>query len=410
MHTLCNMPSSRRRVGVYVDDVYRVTAHGSEDVVSTDRAFMIFAAEVVRALDAHMVVIGRAEISDVPFEHTLPSRTEIVHLPRYDELVDLGAVARATPSTMRAMWRGLTGLDLVWVFGPHPFGLVLVLMAKARRVPVALGVRQDTAAYYRSRVRGARWRPALVITSFLDRCYRLLARRIPTTVVGDTIARTYRSPSVLPMTVSLVPAAAVATSAPSRSWDDAVELLLVGRLDQEKNPLLLVDVLEELETRHPGRFHATWAGRGPLEDDLLRACTEAGLADRLELAGYIPFGDELLARYREAHVFVHISLTEGVPQVLVEALACGTPIVATNVGGVAAALDDGRAGLLVAPNDADALVDAIELIMEDEPLRRRLVEHGLEIAKQVTLEKEAARVAAFLGCTGRPAGPLRSAA
>jgi glycosyltransferase involved in cell wall biosynthesis len=95
-------------------------------------------------------------------------------------------------------------------------------------------------------------------------------------------------------------------------------------------------------------------------------------------------------------VFAHVSLTEGVPRVLFEALACAAPVVATDVGGVRSALDDGQAGLLVPPHDAPALVEAIERIVKDEPLRDRLVDRGLKLARERTREVQAARVAAFI--------------
>ena len=134
-----------------------------------------------------------------------------------------------------------------------------------------------------------------------------------------------------------------------------LDLLTVGRIDAEKNPLLLVGALADVERARPGRFRLRWAGVGPLADEVRRRADELGIGDRIELLGYVPFGPELLAEYRRAHVFLHVSLTEGVPHVLVEALSSGTPIVATDVGGVRAALDDGAAGLLVPPDDAAAL-------------------------------------------------------
>ena len=95
-------------------------------------------------------------------------------------------------------------------------------------------------------------------------------------------------------------------------------------------------------------------------------------------------------------MFLHVSLTEGVPHVLVEALSSGTPIIATDVGGVRAALDDGAAGLLVPPDDGAALTTALFQLVDDDRLRSQLVEHGLGLARERTLESEAARVAAFL--------------
>jgi glycosyltransferase involved in cell wall biosynthesis len=198
------------------------------------------------------------------------------------------------------------------------------------------------------------------------------------------------------MTVTLVAARDVATAPPERSWARPIELLAVGRVDREKNPLLLVEALARLEREEPGRYVLRWAGRGPLEEAVRRRTQELGVGGRVELLGYVPFGPALLELYRQAHVLVHVSLTEGVPQVLVEALACGTPIVATDVGGVRAALDGGLAGLLVPPADLDALVQAIRLIGDDGELRARLVARGLELAREATLEVEADRVARFL--------------
>jgi glycosyltransferase involved in cell wall biosynthesis len=296
------------------------------------------------------------------------------------------------------MWRGLARVDSLWVLGPNPFGVVLIVLGLLRRKRVALGVRQDTVRYYRSRMPDPRWAPALPLVWAMDALYRLLARRLPTTVVGDELARGYgaRRCSVLPMKVTLVRSEDVARDAPVRSSAEKIELLTVGRIDREKNPLLLVEALAELERAAPGRFWLRWAGSGPLEEAVRRRALELGVADRIELCGYVPFGPELLALYRRAHMFVHVSLTEGVPQVLLEALACGTPIVATDVGGVSDALEHGRAGMLVPPSELDALVHAIRTLADDEPLRARLIARGLELARAATVEVEAERVADFL--------------
>jgi glycosyltransferase involved in cell wall biosynthesis len=115
----------------------------------------------------------------------------------------------------------------------------------------------------------------------------------------------------------------------------------------------------------------------------------------------VPFGPELLERYRRAHAFVHVSLTEGLPQVLVEAQASGTPIVATDVGSVRAALDDGAAGVLVPPDDLDALVAGVERLLGDPVVRERMVRRGLELAHERTFERETSRVALFIAQPAR---------
>ena len=328
-------------------------------------------------------------------DHRLPQGVELVPLPYYPSLRHLGRLAGALGGTVRRTWHGLREVDLVWVWGPHPVGYLVVALAAARGNPIALGVRQDTPRYFRSRMPGGHWAPALAVVWGLDLGWRLLARRLRTTVVGTELARRYpRRDTVCPVTVTLIRAADVADAPPERDWNGEIGLLTVGRLEQEKNPLLLVELLAALERRRPGRFRLTWAGEGRLEGAVRDRARTLGVDGHLDLLGYLGFGPALLERYRAAHAFVHVSFTEGVPQVLVEAMAAGLPTVATDVGGVRAAVGD--AALLVPPADLDALTAAVLRLADDAALRGELAERGLERARGLTLEAEADRVASFL--------------
>jgi glycosyltransferase involved in cell wall biosynthesis len=330
-------------------------------------------------------------------EVELPADVELVPLPDYSSLGRPLEVGRATFGTITGMWRGLSQVDVVWAWGPHPFSVVLAAFSLLRRKRVALCVRQDTLEYHRRRLTSRRWLPALGVIWSIEAVYRLLARRLPTTAVGTGVARRYGTGSnVLPMAISLMRAADVVPSPPNRDWGGEISLLTVGRIEPEKNPLLIVEALGRLEAAWPNRFKLVWVGRGQLEDDVRRRAEELGVGDRIELRGYVPFGPELLAFYRQAHAFVHVSLTEGLPQVLIEAMAAGLPIVATDVGGVSNALDHGRAGVLVPPSDVEALVGSIERISEDDALRERMVTHGLDVARRLTIESQAAQVARFI--------------
>jgi glycosyltransferase involved in cell wall biosynthesis len=392
---------SRGRLGVYQDGPFRLveTSDGirlAPDPV--DAPFLAFVCEVAEEFEslhvfARIVGPGAAEAQPL-----LPPETGVVRLPDYGSLSRLGSVARAGFGTIGSFWRGLSRVDTVWAFGPHPFQLLLVVLAAARGKRVVLGVRQDTPAYFRARLPSPRWRPVLAAIGAMDALHRLFARRLPATVVGTANAARYASPhgSVLAMTPSLVRVADLVSEPPEHDWTGTIELLTVGRIDSEKNPLLLVEAMAALERARPGRYRLRWAGVGPLAGDVRRRAAELGIEDLIELVGYVPFGPQLLALYREAHAFVHVSLTEGVPQVLAEALASGTPVVATDVGGVGAALEHGRAGLLVPPSALDALTEAVLKLSEDAELRSQQARRGLELARERTLEAEAARVARFL--------------
>jgi glycosyltransferase involved in cell wall biosynthesis len=231
----------------------------------------------------------------------------------------------------------------------------------------------------------------------LETCWRALALRTPVVTVGADLALHYRrSPRVLNATISLIGADDVkaGSAAAARSYEvGQLTLLTVGRIDAEKNPLLVAEVLRLLRQRDP-RWRLVVCGEGNLANALERRLRELGLADHCELLGYVPLDGGLLDVYRGSHTFLHVSRTEGLPQVLIEAYACGLPSVATAVGGVR---NLGDCSLLVPPDDAVAAAEAAQRLIDDAALRSRLIEAGLKRAAELTLEGEAAAVARFLG-------------
>jgi glycosyltransferase involved in cell wall biosynthesis len=218
--------------------------------------------------------------------------------------------------------------------------------------------------------------------------------------VGEDLARHYDcgGAPVLSIGLSLIgPDDIVSTEeALARSWQGELRILSVGRIDPEKNPLLLLDVIEILHRRNP-RWRLAIVGDGPLAEELANRVRERGLSEVVELVGEVPNGPELWQQFRSSQAFLHVSLTEGLPQVLFEAEAAGLPIVATDVGGVAAALGEGERGLLVPPRDAEAASDALARLEANEELRRKLISAGLAHVSEETLDAQLKRVASFLG-------------
>ena len=170
-------------------------------------------------------------------------------------------------------------------------------------------------------------------------------------------------------------------------------MISVGRLEAEKNPLLLADVLARLG-QSGDRWRLTVCGEGAMQVMLEDRLRELGIAERAELLGYVPFGPRLLALYRDSHALLHVSWTEGLPQVLVEAFAAGLPVVATDVGGVAKAV--GEAVRLVPPGDAGAAAAELQAVAADSGLREKLVRAGHDYASARTVTTEVKRLGEFL--------------
>lgn len=390
-------PLTPKRLGVYIDAVYDVVSTSEGRIVSTDRSFLLFVSAVGESFES-LTLFGRTRRNASPADYVLPPEVELVELPHYENLRRVHEVAWRLSGTLLRFWHGLDRVDVVWVFGPHPIAIAFAGLALARRKKVVLGIRQDSVRLYAARLPAARWLPARIAVRAVEAAFRLLARRVPATVQGAELARRYtggRAP-VHTMTESVVGASDVSAEPLERDWEGTIEFLTVGRLETEKNPLLLLEALAALTRERPGRYRLTWIGRGPLEEDVKAHAQRLGIGDLIDFQGYVPFDAGLLDLYRRANAFVHVSLSEGMPKVLIEALACSTPLIATDVGGVRAALRDGEVALLVPPDDRVALTAAMRRILDHPELRTELVLRGLDLARSLTLEAEAARVVEFV--------------
>jgi glycosyltransferase involved in cell wall biosynthesis len=381
------------RLAVYTDYVYRRQGQA----VYAERAFAMFVARLADWCE-RLVISGRLSPQPGRWHYRLPETVEYLPLPYY---ASLARAVSGTPAMLRSVlrfWKLLDGVDAAWILGPSPLSLVFAAVSAMRGKTTVLGARQDLPQYARTRHPNRR---AIHAAAFLlETLQRAAARRLPVIVVGPDLARRYRTaPHMLQLAVSLISEAdiAAASEVERRSYDDELRILSVGRLETEKNPLMLADVLAQLLNGN-GRWRLTVCGEGAMAGDLSQRLRELGVAEQAELRGYVPIDGGLLDLYRSSHVFLHVSWTEGLPQVLYEAFAAGVPIVATAVGGVPEAL--GEAGLLVPAGDAEAAASALARVAADESLRRRLVGAGFEEARSHTIEAECRRVADFIRANG----------
>src|SRR6185436_2763874 len=147
-------------------------------------------------------------------------------------------------------------------------------------------------------------------------------------------------------------------------------LFAAGRLVRKKGFEYLIDALRTVD----GRAQLVLAGAGDLDAELRARAAAAGVADRVRFLGDVT-QDAVASWFAAADVAVVPSVrdesgnVDGLPNTVLEALASGTPVVATPAGGIASAIDDGRTGMLVAERDPSSLAHAIGALLND-PARR----------------------------------------
>jgi glycosyltransferase involved in cell wall biosynthesis len=142
-----------------------------------------------------------------------------------------------------------------------------------------------------------------------------------------------------------------------------------GRLVEQKGFADLIAAMGHVNDRIPRRVRLFLLGDGPLRDDLEHRIREAGLEDTVTLTGLRSDAQQLLAAF---DVVAFSSVDEGLPMALLEAMAAGRCIVATDVGGIGDAVRDEREGLLVPPREPARLAAALCRALGDHDLRSRL--------------------------------------
>lgn len=156
--------------------------------------------------------------------------------------------------------------------------------------------------------------------------------------------------------------------------DGVFRIVTVGRLAEAKGLPLLVEAVAELIGRGI-RLHLDIVGDGPLRPVITERAAELGITEALTLHGMQP-ADRVRDFYAQADVCVLASFLEGIPVVLMEAMALGTPVIATRVTGCPELVESGVNGLLCTPGDVASLVEALERLAREPELRARFSRAG----------------------------------
>lgn len=140
------------------------------------------------------------------------------------------------------------------------------------------------------------------------------------------------------------------------------------------------DIIRSLELL-PGNVHLKILGVGDLKTHLIAVTKKLHLEDRVKFEGFVDHND-MPPFLHHADIFIRPSLSEGMGNSFIEAMAAGLPVIATQVGGIVDFLRDGETGLFVEVNNSESIARQVKRLMDDETLRQRLIENGHKLAKE----------------------------
>ncbi len=320
----------------------------------------------------------------------------IEHYGRFFELTpfrDLSALClqwhsfkRKNRATMDAF---VQSVDKLLVMSPMPICIELIKLGIKYHKPIVLLARQDTRHILPLRYRGVKKPIVTCLAHLFERRVERLVQQgdVRVMALGSAIARRFRPYTDKVYTISTSPyrLSDVVETIPPIDWKGKVKLLFVGRVEVNKG---LRELLATLSGNLPFDWTLTLVGDGAFMPEVNRLLAQYHIADNVHLTGYLPFGEELMELYKSHDILVLPSYSEGLPHVLLEAMAGGCLVAATCVGGIPDVVKPGQTGWLFPPESAEALRETLVQIYTHQSDVEQVRENALAVARDCALERQ----------------------
>jgi glycosyltransferase involved in cell wall biosynthesis len=213
---------------------------------------------------------------------------------------------------------------------------------------------------------------------------RWLWRDADAVVAVSNGLREYASETMPDLPIEVIPNAielSLFTPPRQRNHEGPVRLIFVGRLNAFKNVEMLLEVAGHLKERGVDNFELQLIGEGEQRANLERLAVEKALTRQVRFLGWVD-RPALVEFYRQADLFVTATTWEGMPNTVLEGMACGLPVVGTRASGLAELVREGVNGYLVDIHDSATLVDRLADLIDNPHERRRMGKESRKIAEQ----------------------------
>jgi glycosyltransferase involved in cell wall biosynthesis len=322
------------------------------------------------ARQGHQVTLMTVRFGDFPREEVWEG-VRILRVPALRRRLDRSGAVEQLTFIAAGLWEGWKFArrahpDAVVAFFGVPSGAIAWVLKKRFSIPYVVSMRGGDVPGFRP---------------YNFRLYHRLIAPFLRLIWRDADALVANSQGLRALALAFSPNAEIlvipngvdldAYAPAPRAWSPP-RILSVGRVVYQKGLDVAMRALSELRDM---AWSWTIAGDGSARASLEAAAQEAGIAERIHFAGWQE-KDALRALYREANLFLFPSRDEGMPNAVLEAMASGLPVVATNIAGNEELVVPGETGILVPSDDAEALRNGLETCLEDESLRKRMGRAG----------------------------------
>ena len=301
------------------------------------------------------------------------------------------------PQVYTRLKRWVDQCDVIHLRVPTPAGVFAHRLARERNKPVFLLVVGDYRALApHLPYRGVKKLLFSAYVAFEERALKGMIRRSLTFVNGAALrAKHARHGSQIYETKTTTLLESDIASRTDTCQGAVVRVLSVSRIDPRKGlrvlPGAVADLVEHKADVTLDIVGSTIGQVGEEERSAIAAdAARLGVAARVSLLGSVPL-EKLIVLYRDYDIFVlPTGPGEGIPRVLLEAMAAGLPVITTNVAGISSLITDRQNGLLLDESSPHGVADAVRLLLNSSAIRQQLIRQGYETARAHTLDRQAA--------------------
>lgn len=369
---------------------YSMTFHKYNGEYYCNGAFGRYLDELAKNIDKIILCVPVKEVKSSKYSDykIISKNIKFQEMPDYKNVI--GSVKYIIPSTIRLIrfskeWRGQT-----YIRWPSPYSYIVYILSKFNKIETNIHIVGDSKAVVLngSKYRGIIKSIAISYANLQDIMLRKMMKKSTNISNGTGMRRIY---SDLKINVSEIRTSTIMKEDIYERKNifnncEKIKILYVGYLRQEKGVSYLLKAIKELENITDKRIELDIVGDGEEYEVLKKLSKDLGIENKVNFKGYIPLGKNLFDIYKENDIFILPSLSEGTPRVLIEAMANGLVVVATDVGGIPYTIKHNHNGILIKSASSNDISRNIKLIIENTEETNNIVENAYEFVKFNTLE------------------------
>lgn len=254
----------------------------------------------------------------------------------------------------------------------HLFAAPVIWIGKIKGTPVIINYRGGEADAFFDKA-------FFWIKPSLDRATEII---VPSGFLEAVFNKRGYTSRIVPNIIDLSRFSPKENSDPSIQQKNVINILVSRNLELIYDNATAIRAFKLVQDRIPSA-RLTIAGTGSEEKELKNLASELDIKDSVNFMGRVN-NEDMPSLYQNADIMINASLVDNMPISILEALACGVPVVSTNAGGIPYLVEDGKTALLVSKNNPVAMADAIFELINDQPKLLELRTNGLASIQQYT--------------------------